>query len=580
MDPFPQVSRDAIVPMSTMAQTNSTMKGFSVLQPGIGAPLSWMPAVGTKELAQLIDAYIPGPASPQDKRAAIATDFFKFAAETGESFKYYPVTLSRAAPSPASSAFTTSPAMSNMSYGSPSQPSTPAPRATSSRTPAVKSEKTDYSHLPGMKILTTDGEDVTNALSRGCKTKEQREHAHLMRVLKACDACKKKKIRCDPSHKRRPSSQPSSKAVTKPARKARKPASASASQAAPAASTSASFTHETELDFDFNVDDLNMDFDACFDGMDIDSLLDFNQPADAVPQDFYGAMPQNFDFYLGNDSLYSPAMTGSTDSFNSPAQPLTPTSSGLLPQGDFAAFLQSDDQLPSLPYMTPGPHGSNYADFNLYSPGSSFTDEEPMKLKAGGTRNISTSSAASPATRSPSLGTNAPAELNDLRPSSGLVNDQQWFFDQGTVNPQVLRSPIPGDQLQQQVVAGEPVVGVVVPHSGQRAYHGDDGGHASLRAAAATTARSQGLSQQQVMSRGSPEAADLLVEGHESYSQPRGTPRPASSPLSSPVSSWVPSLHEDYQDATSLGGSAHTHSRTVCPSVRIMSWLRLLEDIH
>lgn len=50
--------------------------------------------------------------------------------------------------------------------------------------------------------MTKDGIDVTTTAGRGIKTKEQREHAHLMRIMKACDACKRKKIRCDPSHRR------------------------------------------------------------------------------------------------------------------------------------------------------------------------------------------------------------------------------------------------------------------------------------------------------------------------------------------------------------------------------------------
>jgi len=43
--------------------------------------------------------------------------------------------------------------------------------------------------------MTRDGVDVTSTAGRGTKTKEQREHAHLMRIMKACDACKRKKIR-------------------------------------------------------------------------------------------------------------------------------------------------------------------------------------------------------------------------------------------------------------------------------------------------------------------------------------------------------------------------------------------------
>lgn len=64
-----------------------------------------------------------------------------------------------------------------------------------------------------MKIMTRDGVDVTNAASRGSKTKEQRDHAHLMRIIKACDSCRAKKIRCDPSHKRRAASTTTSSAT-------------------------------------------------------------------------------------------------------------------------------------------------------------------------------------------------------------------------------------------------------------------------------------------------------------------------------------------------------------------------------
>lgn len=586
LDPFPRVQRDNHAPMSNMASSTS-MKGFSVLQPGLGAPLSWMPALGSKELTQLIDAYLPGSASAQDKRAAIATDFFKFAAETGENFKYYQINLAQATPSPASSAFNTSPAMSSMSYGSPSQPSTPAPR-TASASSAAKSEKTDYSHLPGMKILTTDGQDVTNSLSRGCKSKEQREHAHLMRVLKACDACKKKKIRCDPSHKRRTSSQASPKTATKPTRKARKSASAPATQATPAASTSAAFTPAPELSFDFDMD-LDMDFGASLDGMssmDMDALFDFNQPADNMHQDFYGTVPaQNFEFYLGNDSLYSPAMTGSTTSFNSPAQPLTPTASGLLPHGDFTAFsdtsaqvfLQTGDQQPSLPYMTSGPHGSDYTDFNLYSPSSSFIDEEPVKLKAGNKRKNAARSAESPATESQNSSGNSSPALHEARSSTGLADDQHWHFDHhtghGTVNPQMLQSSIPGgERLQQQVVAGE-LVGGVVPPLNQRPYHGDDGGHDSA-VKAATTTRLRG-SQQQAASSNSPTLPAALLEGRDRHnSLPTGSPAAS---VSSPVSSQAASLRNTHQEAPPLGGGALMHQRTVSPSVRVIAWLRNLD---
>jgi hypothetical protein len=55
--------------------------------------------------------------------------------------------------------------------------------------------KATEARLPGFSIMTKDGIDVTNSAGRGTKTKEQREHAHLMRIMKACESCKKKKIR-------------------------------------------------------------------------------------------------------------------------------------------------------------------------------------------------------------------------------------------------------------------------------------------------------------------------------------------------------------------------------------------------
>ena len=77
--------------------------------------------------------------------------------------------------------------------------------ATSARvTKKTKKEtkKATEIRLPGFSIMTKDGIDVTSTAGRGTKTKEQREHAHLMRIMKACDDCKRKKIRCDPSHRR------------------------------------------------------------------------------------------------------------------------------------------------------------------------------------------------------------------------------------------------------------------------------------------------------------------------------------------------------------------------------------------
>lgn len=562
---------------TTDSTSGCSMKGFSVLQPSLGAPLSWMPAVGTKELEQLINAYLPGPASAQEKRAAISLDFFEFTAQTGENFKYYPVPVNHvsATRSPASSTASASPALSNMSYGSPSQPSTPAPR-TASRTSVAKAEKTDYSHLPGMKILTTDGQDVTNSVSRGCKSKEQREHAHLMRVLKACDACKKKKIRCDPSHKRRSSSQISPKAVSKPAKKAKKLPSPSASQ-----TTTASFTSAPEASFELGMDlSLDMNFDS-FPSMDIDEILAFNpDPIDAnLPQDFYGAVPQDFDFFLSND--FSPAMASSTDSFDSPAQPLTPVGSGLFSQGDFTtfsdtsslAFLQAGAHEPSLPYMTSDvTHGSNYVDFNLYSPASSFIDEEPQKLKAGAKKQTKAEKfePISPQTQLSETCCVSPDDLSKARSSTGLANNEQSrvnFSEANALSPQLSQRQVQqGDQVQQDVHDDDQLVGGVVYHQGRRPYHGDNGGHDS-EPAIATVTRPHGLPQvQATMRSNSPATAAVLLSGMERNDSPIESLSPVSSAASAPVSPLA-SPYILHRDEIRARGGAHVNSRTISPSV-------------
>lgn len=562
------LSREDHVEMCSMASTASSgsiMKGFSVLQPSLGAPLSWMPAVGTKELEQLINAYLPGPASAQEKRASISVDFFEFAAQTGENFKYYPVQFNATQAA--------SPAMSNQSSASPSQPSTPASR-TAYRAPAAKAEKTDYSHLPGMKILTTDGQDVTNSVSRGCKTKEQREHAHLMRVLKACDACKKKKIRCDPTHKRRSSSQTSAKAVSKPAKKAKKPPSSSApaSQAAAAA-----FTPAPETSFEF---DLDMSLDIVLEGytaMDIDDMIAFDpQPTSAnMPQDYYGAVPQDFEFFLSNE--FSPTTgSSSTGSFDSPAQPLTPVGSGLLSQGDFTAFndtdslafLQAGGQEPSLPYMTTGAHGSDYVDFNLYSPAGSFIDEEPRKMKAGDKRK-SSALETGPASPQSSLGdaNNSPAGFDETGLSTGLAGEQQCRFDRsgGTItrSPQEAQWQVPSDQPQQVTTVGDPSRGAM-SHGDDRPYNTEDGGH--NRGRTTTAARPHGLQRDQQALKNSLVTATVPSYGLERSILSSGSLSPIS-PMSAPASSRVVSPRVGHQDEVRFGGGASALSRTISPSV-------------
>ncbi|KAI1433681.1 hypothetical protein GGR50DRAFT_473042 [Xylaria sp. CBS 124048] len=189
--------------MSSMSRsTSSSLMGFSVSQPFVGAPLQFFPAMGSKELDKMIDAYIPGDAPILDKTAIVSVEFFQYTLSTGESYKFFMVypTAGSTGTSPtvasSHSGFTTSPSTSESQWTSPSL------QTMSCRSSSKRATSNDLSNLPGMKIMTKDGRDVTNSASRGCKTKEQRDHAHLMRKLKACDTCKRKKTKCDPSHKR------------------------------------------------------------------------------------------------------------------------------------------------------------------------------------------------------------------------------------------------------------------------------------------------------------------------------------------------------------------------------------------
>lgn len=481
LHPFPLCFSHRPVAMADMSRTASAVEGFSVYQPALGSPLQFLPAVGTKELEQLIGAYLPGPGSAQEKRATISMDFFEHSRQTGENFKYYAVVTPAATPE---SAYNVSPVMSDLSfYSSPSQASTPAvaPAAKKPRTASQKPAKTtttDFSHLPGMKILTADGQDVTNSVSRGCKSKEQRDHAHLMRILKACDACKKKKVKCDPSHKKRAASQVESKSeAAKPAKKSRKTTASSPKE------HSAVFTPAPEASF--QTDSLGLssvDFSASMDES-WDQFLTFNdEPVNApIPQDFYGAVPQDFDFFFGMDNSFSPSMSGSSVSS---AQPLTPVSSGLLPQAnDFTfsednslVFLQSADnsQEPNLPYLNPaGQTGSNYVDFNLFSPASSFIDEEPQSLKSA-----------------PASQVQSPAGLNEqLQSNTGLAHDQQSRFDRPQSQSRSALSP---SGPEQRVPGGGQAAGYASELIGSLPYHAEDAGHNTARSVAAVT-RLQGL---------------------------------------------------------------------------------------
>ncbi|RYC61721.1 hypothetical protein CHU98_g4491 [Xylaria longipes] len=359
--------------MSSMSRNNSvnSLMGFSVHQPAIGAPLQFFPAMGSKQLDEMIDAYIPGDVSILDKRAAVSMEFFEYSMATGDLFKFFMVypTLGSAHTSPTmdsgyQSGFTTSPVMSETQWASTSS------RMVSPSSSRKTTSPNDFSNLPGMKIMTKDGQDVTNSASRGCKTKEQRDHAHLMRIIKACDSCRRKKTKCDPSHKRSAAGASSGK-VTKKTSKNPRLAAAPPQIAAKQVSTT--------LDFDQMLSESSSSLDSFFteslavatDGfsMEWDQFIQYDEePSEVIPYDY--------NFFLDPAGYFSPATTSFSSSSTSPSQlPITPIDRDVHIPDDTTV---GHDHNPTLPYLNPGglESADNYVDFNLYSPQSSCLDEE------------------------------------------------------------------------------------------------------------------------------------------------------------------------------------------------------------
>ncbi|KAK1641252.1 hypothetical protein BDP81DRAFT_130150 [Colletotrichum phormii] len=380
-------------------QSTAAFQGFSISQPFLGTSLQFYPEMGTQELDNLVNAYLPGSASIQEKRATISMDFFAFSQLTGETFKYYPVVsessssaTSSAGSSPmqnsSSSSNFVSPVISNWSWSqsTPSSASASTPMSSSQESVYSKSSKraafsatkplaNDFSHLPGMKIMTKDGRDVTNSASRGCKTKEQRDHAHLMRIIKACDACKKKKVKCDPSHKKRAATQAQG-ATAAPARLAKKAktskrdspvATESPPQASTSFSTPALFTESSFADLDMlNVAD------------SWESFVQFDdEPANVTPfeYDFFfdpagHLTPESSQSPITPSMVFSQSRDGSDGIQNVASKPFPD---------------ELDVRPPALPYLDSSPRISNYVDFNLYSPEPSFLDDDVALLSDIGT---------------------------------------------------------------------------------------------------------------------------------------------------------------------------------------------------
>ncbi|KAK9442299.1 transcription factor Cys6 [Metarhizium brunneum] len=377
--------------MASTQSASTLPQGFSVYQHTLGAPLQFLPALGSQQLDDFINAFIPGPAPASEKRATISLDFLEYAQMTGQNFKFYPV---NSAPSVATSPSIDSPSLDsvNSSFNvSPTTPSwdwsaTSAPSVASSSRGSTQSRRkskaksspsrhqtTDFSHLPGMKILTKDGQDVTNTASRGSKTKEQRDHAHLMRIIKACDSCRRKKIRCDPSHKKRGAAQAAPPPASKSANKAR-----AVPQDPPCLPSAA--VPDRELLFASSSFDLDSGFD--FSGLEnLDPATLTYDPFDEFIQ-FPPMDTPDLDFPLESEAYLSSQPTTTTSS-SSAASPLR--SFALLSQPELGAppgveFVNPELQeiSPNLPFLGRSGSSSDYIDFNLYSPESSFSEDERM----------------------------------------------------------------------------------------------------------------------------------------------------------------------------------------------------------
>lgn len=384
----------------------------------------------------MINAYVPGPASILDKRTAVSLEFFDYTIHTGELFKFFyvysPISTTG---SPASSSmhdsgygsnFNTSPVMSE------SQWTQSMPSATASQTKARKSTKktassapkpqvTDFSQMPGFSIMTKDGQDVTNSASRGCKTKEQRDHAHLMRIIKACEACRKKKSRCDPSHRKASKAQSASESNGR-ASKSKKATTTQSARVASmkAESVMAASSFDSSAAGSFTLD---QSFASALEPV-TDNWDQFIQ----YDQDYAETIPQDYDFFYDPAGYLSPSISNTSSQVPSPHNPVTPptaatpghafvpaeaptflqpiareriidttntdtTAVGLaqtLCRGSRVASIHRDvtgtdaygtdsGQKPMLPYLAgdAADVGNNYVDFNLYSPASSFLDEDP-----------------------------------------------------------------------------------------------------------------------------------------------------------------------------------------------------------
>ncbi|KAH7029421.1 uncharacterized protein B0I36DRAFT_132471 [Microdochium trichocladiopsis] len=466
--------------MSNMSRNNSvnSLMGFSVHQPQLGAMLEFFPAMGSQQLDEMIDAYVPGNLSILDKRTAVTMEFFEHSMATGELFKFFMVTPATVAESPASS-------LQDSGYGSAfaspvvSEPRWSASTSKKARIGNARSAATptaDFSHIPGMKIMTRDGQDVTNAASRGCKTKEQRDHAHLMRIMKACESCKKKKVRCDPSHKRAAIPAVSDSKVKKASKK-----SASSSRTIAASVPPITTAHTA---FNASVDTFMPSFDVAeqdsweqFVTYDVDDFV-------AAP-----GLDVNYDFFYDPAGHFSPSASfasslnsGSSSSSASPSQPFTPVQATVISSAagladgscskdaetSYSSAGVGDVSSASLPYMNSGEFDtSHYVDFALYSPQSTASLDDDLssyshELKAASSSPEEISVGGAHVQRrsvlrrlSSSSSSGVVASDSGVESRSAFAPMDQYGFDRGTAQEAQLISGVSHGQRRRVLSVGQ-----------------------------------------------------------------------------------------------------------------------------
>ncbi|KAL1896254.1 tRNA-specific adenosine deaminase 2 [Ceratocystis pirilliformis] len=329
--------------------------GFYVFQASLGSPLEFHPAQGTALLKEMIDVYGPGNTSIEEKTSSVQYP------QLGLHGFFFRLTTA---------------AHLELSFN-------PGQDCYCENTKAPNSWHED---------LTKDGVDVTNSASRGSKTREQRSHAHMMRIVGACESCQRKKVRCDPKHRSSTSAAAinaitGSQAASSQSRKSlarKKAAAAKAAQKEAQASSQLSQSAQTVVPGVFepsqpNIDDPISFLDAEFNNFD--DIMNWGESA--IPPKVLQ------DYEIFDKNLLSPNIDSSAGSpgvaFRPPSNPIALSGSNADTVVTTAANNRSDS-LPTTQKTNTAYDSSNaflstateYADLCLYSPSNSFSDEDGL----------------------------------------------------------------------------------------------------------------------------------------------------------------------------------------------------------